>query len=122
MVKDLNLDVEIIPHPIVREESGLAMSSRNTYLSEEERHSAVALYQSLKMAERVIFEGERDAERVRTLIKDYLEKFPHNKVQYVEIVDPKTLERVSEINGPVLIALAVFVGKTRLIDNRLIKP
>ncbi|MGC8871523.1 MAG: pantoate--beta-alanine ligase [Caldimicrobium sp.] len=122
MVKDLNLDVEIIPHPIVREESGLAMSSRNTYLSEEERHSAVALYQSLKMAERVIFEGERDAERVRTLIKDYLEKFPHNKVQYVEIVDPETLERVSEINGPVLIALAVFVGKTRLIDNRLIKP
>ena len=122
MVKDLNLDVEIIPHPIVREESGLAMSSRNTYLSEEERHSAVALYQSLKMAERVIFEGERDAERVRTLIKDYLEKFPHNKVQYVEIVDPETLERVSEINGPVLIALAVFVGSTRLIDNRLIKP
>ncbi|MGC9108782.1 MAG: pantoate--beta-alanine ligase [Caldimicrobium sp.] len=122
MVKDLNLDVEIVPHPIVREESGLAMSSRNTYLSEEERHSAVALYQSLKMAERVIFEGERDAERVRTLIKDYLEKFPHNKVQYVEIVDPETLERVSEIKGPVLIALAVFVGSTRLIDNRLIKP
>ncbi len=122
MVKDLNLDVEIVSHPIVREESGLAMSSRNTYLSEEERHSAVALYQSLKMAERVIFEGERDAERVRTLIKDYLEKFPHNKVQYVEIVDPETLERVSEINGPVLIALAVFVGSTRLIDNRLIKP
>ncbi len=122
MVKDLNLDVEIIPHPIVREKSGLAMSSRNTYLSEEERHSAVAIYQSLKMAERIIFEGEKDAERVKGLIRDYLEKFPHNKVQYVEIVDPESLESVSEIKGPVLIALAVFVGKTRLIDNRLIKP
>lgn len=122
MVKDLNLDVEIIPHPIVREEAGLAMSSRNTYLSEEERHSAVALYQSLKMAERIIHDGERDAERVKTLIRDYLEKFPHNKVQYVEIVDPETLEKVTEIKGPVLIALAVFVGKTRLIDNRLVKP
>ncbi|MEZ0344603.1 MAG: pantoate--beta-alanine ligase [Caldimicrobium sp.] len=122
MVKDLNLDVEIIPHPIVREEAGLAMSSRNAYLSEEERHSAVALYQSLKMAERIIHDGERDAERVKTLIRDYLEKFPHNKVQYVEIVDPETLESVAEIKGPVLIALAVFVGKTRLIDNRLVKP
>lgn len=122
MVKDLNLDVKIIPHPIVREESGLAMSSRNTYLSEDERHSAVALYQSLKMAESIIHNGERDAERVKTLIKDYLVKFPHNKVQYVEIVDPETLEAVKEIKGPVLIALAVFVGKTRLIDNRLVKP
>mgnify|MGYP001772794945 CR=1 FL=1 len=122
MVKDLNLDVEIVSHPIVREESGLAMSSRNTYLSEEERHSAVALYHSLKLAERIILDGEKDVERVKNLIRDYLEKFPHNKVQYVEIVDPETLERVSEIKGPVLIALSVFVGKTRLIDNRLIKP
>jgi len=121
MVKDLNLDVEIIPHPTVRESDGLAMSSRNTYLNEEERRSAVSLYQSLKMAERLIFDGERDPERLKSLIKEYIEKFPHTRVQYVEIVDPETLEEVREIKGPVLIALAVFVGKTRLIDNRLIK-
>jgi len=122
MVKDLNLDIEIIPHPTVRESDGLAMSSRNTYLNEEERRSAVSLYQSLKMAERLIFDGERDPESLKSLIKEYIEKFPHTRVQYVEIVDPETLEEVKEIKGPVLIALAVFVGKTRLIDNRLIEP
>lgn len=121
MVKDLNLDVEIIPHPTIRESDGLAMSSRNTYLNEEERRSAISLYQSLKMAERLIFDGERAPERLKSLIKEYIEKFPHTRVQYVEIVDPETLEEVKEIKGPVLIALAVFVGKTRLIDNRLIK-
>jgi len=122
MVKDLNLEVEIIPHPIVRERDGLAMSSRNTYLSEEERRDAVSLYQALKMAERLILDGERDANRLQALIREYLEKFPHTRVQYVELVNPETLERVSRITGPVLLALAVYVGKTRLIDNRLIKP
>ncbi len=121
MVKDLNLDIEIISHPTVREEDGLAMSSRNTYLSEEERRSALALYQSLKLAERLIIGGEREPERIKGLVKEYIEKFPYNKVQYVEIVDSENLKPVERIEGEVLIALAVFVGTTRLIDNRRIK-
>lgn len=121
MVKDLNLDIEIISHPTVREEDGLAMSSRNTYLSEEERRSALSLYQSLKLAERLILGGERNVQRIKELIRDYIEKFPHTKVQYIEIVDPETLKPVNEIKKDVLIALAVFVGKTRLIDNKIVK-
>lgn len=122
MVKDLNLEVEILAHPTVREEDGLAMSSRNTYLSEEERRSALSLYHSLKLAERLVLGGEKDPERIRKLVKEYIERFPHNRVQYVEIVDPETLRPVDKIKGPVLLALAVFVGKTRLIDNRVIRP
>ncbi|MFN3505126.1 MAG: pantoate--beta-alanine ligase [Caldimicrobium sp.] len=121
MVKDLNLDVEILSHPIVRNRDGLAMSSRNTYLNEEERRSALSLYQSLKLAERLILGGERKAERIKKLMKDYIEKFPYTKVQYIEIVDPETLQGIEEIEGDVLIALAVFVGKTRLIDNKLVR-
>lgn len=122
MVKDLNLDVEILSHPIVRDFDGLALSSRNTYLNEEERRSALSLYQALKLAERLVLGGEKDPERIVKLVREYIENFPYTKVQYVEIVDPQTLERVSQIRGPVLLALAVFVGKTRLIDNRIIKP
>ncbi|MFN3407092.1 MAG: pantoate--beta-alanine ligase [Caldimicrobium sp.] len=121
MVKDLNLDIEIMSHPTVRERDGLAMSSRNTYLNEEERRSALSLYQSLKLAERLILGGERKASRIKELMKDYIEKFPYTQVQYIEIVNPKTLQSIEEINRDVLIALAVFVGTTRLIDNRLIK-
>ncbi|BAU23315.1 pantoate--beta-alanine ligase [Caldimicrobium thiodismutans] len=121
MVRDLNLEIEILSHPTVREEDGLAMSSRNTYLSEEERRSALSLYHSLKLAERLILGGEKNPEKVRELVKDYIEKFPHNRVQYVEIADPETLKPVSVIERSVLIAIAVFVGKTRLIDNRVIK-
>lgn len=122
MVKDLNLDVEILSHPIVRDFDGLALSSRNTYLNEEERRSALSLYQALKLAERLVLGGEKDPERIVKLVREYIENFPYTKVQYVEIVHPQTLERVSQIRGPVLLALAVFVGKTRLIDNRIIKP
>ncbi|MCS7150660.1 MAG: pantoate--beta-alanine ligase [Caldimicrobium sp.] len=120
MVKDLDLDMEILRHPIVREEDGLAMSSRNTYLSSEERRSALSLYQALKFVERLILGGERDLTKIRELTKEYIESFPHTKVQYVEIVHPHTLQSVEEIRGPVLVALAVFVGKTRLIDNKII--
>lgn len=121
MVRDLNLDVQIISHPTVRDHNGLALSSRNTYLSDGERRSAISLYQSLKYAERLILGGERDPERVKNLIRDYIERFPNNRVQYVEIVDPETLEPVEKIDRDVLIALAVFVGKTRLIDNRVVR-
>lgn len=121
MVRDLNLEVDIISHPIVRERDGLAMSSRNIYLTEEERRSALSLYQALKLAERLIIGGERDVSKIKKLIQDYIEKFPYTKVQYVEIVDPETLEGVKEIKNNILIALAVYVGKTRLIDNKLVK-
>lgn len=121
MVNDLNLEIEIVAAPTIRDWDGLALSSRNTYLSQEERRSALALYQSLKLAERLILGGERRAERIRELMQEYIEKFPHNKVQYIEIVNPETLERVDVIKEDVLIALAVYVGKTRLIDNKLIR-
>lgn len=121
MVRDLNLELDIISHPIVRERDGLAMSSRNIYLTEEERRSALSLYQALKLAERLIIGGERDVSKIKKLIQDYIEKFPYTKVQYVEIVDPETLEGVKEIKNNILIALAVYVGKTRLIDNKLVK-
>lgn len=121
MVRDLDLDIQILAHPTVRDHDGLALSSRNSYLSEEERRSAISIYQALKYAERLVFGGERDPHRLRALIKEYIEKFPHNRVQYIEIVDPETLEPVEKIEKDVLIALAVFVGKTRLIDNRLIR-
>lgn len=121
MVKDLNLEIKIVAHPTVREWDGLAMSSRNTYLKEEERRSALSLYQALKFAERLILEGERSTKKIKELMQDYIEKFPYTKVQYIEIVDPETLKPVEKLDKNVLIALAVFVGKTRLIDNKVIK-
>jgi len=120
MVKDLNLDVEIVPHPTVREKDGLAMSSRNTYLSQEERKSAIALYQALLLAKKLIEEGERDPRRIREKMEDFIHSFPFTKVQYIEFVNPESLEPVEKIELPVLCALAVFVGKARLIDNMLI--
>lgn len=121
MVKDLNLEIKIVAHPTVREWDGLAMSSRNTYLKGEERRSALSLYQALKFAERLILGGERNAKKIKELMQDYIEKFPYTKVQYIEIVDPETLKPVEKLDKNVLIALAVFVGKTRLIDNKVIK-
>lgn len=120
MVKDLNLDVTIIPHPTVREADGLAMSSRNTYLTPEERPSALALSQALALAEELIKSGERSARRLKERLKLFIEGFPFTKVQYIEIVHPETLEEVEYISERILIALAVYVGKARLIDNRLI--
>ncbi|MCS7199489.1 MAG: pantoate--beta-alanine ligase [Caldimicrobium sp.] len=122
MTKDLDLDIEIIPHPIVREEDGLAMSSRNNYLSSEERRSAICLYQTLKFIEMLVHGGEREPQRIKELAIEYIERFPFTKVQYVELVDVDTLQEIKEIKGPFLAALAVYVGKTRLIDNKIIYP
>ena len=122
MVKDLNMDVEIIPHPIVREPDGLAMSSRNSYLSQEERKSALSLYSALKLAEHMIKSGSKDAKEVTTALKKHIESFPYTKIDYIFIGSPDTLKPVNDINGPILIALAVFVGSTRLIDNAIITP
>jgi len=122
MVQDLNLDVKIIPHPTVREEDGLAMSSRNTYLSPEERKSAIALYKALNLAEELINQGERRVATLKEKLKEFIESFPYTKVQYIEFVHPETLKEVERVDEPTLLALAVFVGGARLIDNKIIVP
>jgi len=122
MVQDLNLDVKIISHPTVREEDGLAMSSRNTYLSPEERKSAIALYKALNLAEELINQGERRVATLKDKLKEFIESYPYTKVQYIEFVHPETLKEVERVDEPTLLALAVFVGKARLIDNKIIVP
>ncbi len=117
MVSDLNFGIEIVGCPIVREEDGLAKSSRNTYLSEEERRAALILSQSLRKGKALLETGETDAAKLRTVIANTLATEPLAKVDYVEVVGWDTLEPVESINGPILTAIAVYIGKTRLIDN-----
>lgn len=116
MVENLNMDVEMIEMPIVREHDGLAMSSRNVYLSPEERGAATRLYASLRRAEELYNSGERDATKIKEAMLEVL-NHPAIKVDYVEVVDEATLEPVMRIEGKVLVAVAAFVGKARLIDN-----
>ncbi len=118
LVRDLNIPVEIVGCPIVREKDGLAMSSRNTYLSPEERKSALSLYRGLKLAEELFEKGERNPEVIKEKVKEFILSHPHvKKVDYIEIVDPENLKPVKEVKEGDVIALAVFVGNTRLIDN-----
>lgn len=121
MVKDLNMDIEIVGCPIVRETDGLAMSSRNLYLSEEERTQATVLNQSLEMAEKMIDSGERDSNTVKKAIKAKIGTMDLARIDYVELVDTESLLPAQQITGEVLIALAVYFGKTRLIDNRILE-
>ncbi len=120
MVIDLDFDIEIIGCPIIREEDGLAKSSRNTYLSEEERKQAVILNVSLEEAMQAIEAGEKDAEKVKEIIIDKLETCPLAKIDYVEVVSFDNIQPIDKIEGAVLIAIAVYIGTTRLIDNRII--
>ena len=117
MVSDLNIPVKIITCPIVREKDGLALSSRNTYLSQEERAQALALPRALSAGRDMIIKGETDPQKVRLHIKQILESSPGIRVDYVEVVDGNDLSDLSVIKGKVLLAAAVYVGKTRLIDN-----
>ena len=117
MAADLDLDLEIVTCPIVREPDGLALSSRNAYLDPEERKAALVLSTSLRWAERSVAAGERDAARLAAGIRSVIEAEPLARIDYVEAVDPETLEPVAEVRGEVLVALAVFFGSTRLIDN-----
>lgn len=118
MVKDFNMNIEIRPCPIVREKDGLAMSSRNTYLSEEERRAALVLNKSLRKAKEALRENERSTEALRKIIKEHIYKEPLAKIDYVEIVDSISLKPCGEvINKNILIAIAVYIGNTRLIDN-----
>jgi len=119
MVADENLDVEIVGCPIVREPDGLAMSSRNVYLSPSERIAALSLVQALDFAEALIRQGERDAVSLRQRLLQRFEQVPPARVDYVEFVDAETMAPVARIRGRTLLALAVYIGRTRLIDNRL---
>lgn len=120
MVRDLNFDLEIVGCPIIREEDGLAKSSRNTYLSEEERKAAVILHKGLSEGEKMLKAGEKDAKKVVDVIKGIIESEPLAKIDYVEMVDWNTLKPVEQITGEVLTAVAVYVGTTRLIDNVIV--
>lgn len=119
MVRDLNFDIEIVGCPIVREKDGLAMSSRNTYLSGEERKAALILHKSLLLGKQMMEQGERNAAKVKAAIIQNMETEPLAKVDYVEIVNPDSLENIDIIKGKALIATAVYIGKTRLIDNEM---
>lgn len=120
MVADLNMDIEIIGCPIVREADGLAKSSRNTYLSEEERKAALCLSKSIFLAESLVKDGETSAEVIKAEMRKVLEAEPLARVDYVEAVDSLTIEPVSEAKTGTLIAIAVYIGKTRLIDNTIL--
>jgi pantoate--beta-alanine ligase len=121
MVRDLAMDVEIIGHPIVREADGLALSSRNSYLSADERQAAVCLSRALCQAERLFQRGEISAAAIMDIVMAELQKEPLALVEYVKLCDSETLDEVSEIREPAVLALAVRIGKARLIDNRVLK-
>lgn len=117
MVRDLNLPLDVVTCPIVREPDGLAMSSRNVYLDTGERRAALNLPRSLEAGRDLILKGERRAERVRSAILNGLNADPAIRVDYAEVCNGRDLSDVAELQGPVLLAAAVRVGKTRLIDN-----
>lgn len=121
MVRDLNLDIEILGAPIVREPDGLAMSSRNAYLTPELRATALTLSRSLQHAAALVAQGVRKTDAIREEAEAILTD-PDTQIDYVSICDPETLEEVERIDAPALMALAVKVGKTRLIDNTILTP
>ncbi|MDY6045096.1 MAG: pantoate--beta-alanine ligase [Peptoniphilus sp.] len=121
MVRDLNMPLEIVPCPIVREEDGLAKSSRNTYLSEEEREAATVLSRSIRRARELVEGGERKVLAIRGAVEEMIGEEPLASIDYVEILRFPNFERDEEINEDSFIAMAVYIGKTRLIDNAFFK-
>ncbi|MCY6484954.1 pantoate--beta-alanine ligase [Clostridium aestuarii] len=117
MVRDLSFDIEIVGCPIVREKDGLAKSSRNIYLSKEERQEALSLNRSLRRAKKRLKDGERDTNIIKKAIEEEINKETLSKIDYIEIINSEDLKPVEKIEKTVLIAIAVFIGKTRLIDN-----
>ena len=120
MVQDLNMDLEIIGCPIVREEDGLAKSSRNTYLSAEERQAALVLSKAVKLGQELVAAGETDAKKIVSEMSALIEKEPLARIDYVKAVDGLTMQQIDTVKTPMLVALAVYIGKTRLIDNFMI--
>jgi pantoate--beta-alanine ligase len=121
MVADLNMNLEVIVAPTVRESDGLAMSSRNVYLNPQERQAAIVLFKALTLARNRREKGERNAETVRQEMTSLISQEPLAKIEYVSIADAQTLEELSKIDRPALVSLAVRFGKTRLIDNMLLE-
>ena len=121
MVEDLNFDIEIIGCPIIREEDGLAKSSRNTYLSPEERRAALILYKTIELGKQIVANGETDAEVLIEAMKNNIETEPLAKIDYVKAVNGLTMQQQDKIKAPMLVAMAVYIGKTRLIDNFIIE-
>lgn len=117
MVQDLNMDIEIVGCPIVREEDGLAKSSRNTYLSPEERKAALVLSRAVKLGQEMVASGEKDSAAILGAMKAEIEAQPLARIDYVKAVDGLTMQPVDRIEGETLVAMAVYIGKTRLIDN-----
>ena len=118
MVRDLNMDIEIIGHPTVREKDGLAMSSRNAYLSKTERNKALLISASLKKAEKLFFEGERNTAILRKAVEAVLQR--RIEIEYISICDTRTLLDIDTIQGNAVLAIACRIGKTRLIDNTIL--
>ncbi len=122
MVRDLDFDIEIVGIPTVREYDGLAMSSRNTNLSPEQRTSGLSLHKSLLQSFEHIQRGEKKSSAIIDAASELIQSFPETQIDYITICDPDTLDDVDIIDGPVVMALAVKIGKTRLIDNMILKP
>jgi pantoate--beta-alanine ligase len=121
MVADLNMNLEIVIVPTVREPDGLAMSSRNTYLKPDERKAAVVLYQSLNLAQQMWSQGEKDAEKIRRAMTQHIKRQPLANIDYVSIADAETLEELKEIKPPALVSLVVKIGRPRLLDNIILE-
>jgi pantoate--beta-alanine ligase len=121
MVEDLNMDIEVIGIPTVRERDGLAMSSRNTYLSPKKRKEAARLYRALRKGEDLFRQGEKNTASILTTVRGIIEEAKPTAIDYIKICDAHTLEDIEEIKGEAIIALAVQIGKTRLIDNLILK-
>lgn len=121
MVRDLSYGIEIVGCPIVREADGLAKSSRNTYLSQAERQAALVLSESVFLGQKMVAEGETDANKIVTAMTEHIQAQPLAKIDYVSAVDGVTMDPVDRIAGTVLVAMAVYIGKTRLIDNFIVE-
>ena len=121
LVRDLNLNVEILAHPTVRGKDGLALSSRNAYLDSAERRAASCLYRSLKIAESLVESGERTGEVVLAAVTGEIAKEPRARMEYAQLCHPESLHAVQQIEQPTLLALAVWIGKARLIDNMILR-
>lgn len=120
MVMDLNIPIEIVPCPIIREADGLAKSSRNTYLNPQERQAALILSRAVKVGQQCVEAGERDAHKVVKAMKELIETEPMARIDYVEAVDLNSVQKIDKVQGEVLFAMAVYIGKTRLIDNFIV--
>lgn len=121
MVRDLSYGIQLVGCPIVREADGLAKSSRNTYLNPQERQAALVLSQAVKLGQELVARGERDAAKLVAAMSAHIAAQPLARIDYVEAVDGVTMETVETLQGTVLVAMAVYIGKTRLIDNFIVE-